>query len=339
MVRACKPTPGPSQCAQLWRPPSRARFAARPVTDRRRRPHSAPSAARRSLRMPGSGRAAWTATSSRIASARAAPGAIRTGAAAWRTPTSRGYERFEPEPEDTRRAACGGRPSGGRTRRRIARPPRRRSAAGSRAGGGDDRPAARAAAGHHARGRRLDRPAGVRRRAAAPPAAALGRPGRGSRVRRQLRRPGVRRGGYAVRLRRLGGSQRRGSSGAGSLRDPRLPGLGVLALLGGAVLGRRLRRRPEHRRGQSDSHAGPTLSASLAPTRPPASRRAAATTQAPLRQPAASRSCSPMASPPGPSLPARHDAPRRQRLRLQRRRRTAAWSRSGSASGTAPPAT
>ena len=85
-------TPGPRLAASgapmhnggpTCRPPSRARFAARHATDRRRRLPSAPSAVRRSHQPARRDRAAWTATSSRSGSGtravRGRPGADATG--------------------------------------------------------------------------------------------------------------------------------------------------------------------------------------------------------------------------------------------------------------------
>ena len=200
MVRACKPTPGPSQCRSYGDPQAgrdslpdlspidAAGRILHPVRlgdtlgcphppawhGPRRAPGSDPRASLRRRSVP----ARW-----RGGRRRARLRALRAGAGG-----HAGAPRAEAD-----RAEAGLLP--GPRARGGAHP-----AAGTRAGGGDDRPAPRAAARHHARGRRLDRPAGDRCRATTPPAAALGRPGRGCRVRRQLRRRGVRGGGICLRL-------------------------------------------------------------------------------------------------------------------------------------------
>ena len=120
---------GAGTMPQIWRPQSRARSDARPATDRPRRPPSARSADRRFRRTPASGRAAWTATSSRIGSASGAPAGIRIGVAAWPTKGPRATSGSSLNPGTRRHADRSVRANSGRMRSTT----RARAAAGAAA--------------------------------------------------------------------------------------------------------------------------------------------------------------------------------------------------------------
>ena len=255
-VRASE-SPRQAQCARIWRPPSRARSAARPATDRRRQPPSAPSAARRSLRMPASGRAAWIATSSRTASAHAAPGGdpYRRGGTA----------------DDGRPAATSASSRSRRTRRRAGRcgrgeQRRDRLRRGSRWPPRPDRPSLTgdapdltrdvATTGRTARRwcRRLPplRSAGDDE----PPRRRADRAGRTSTTTTTRRYDEA---GYPYSTTEWEDAPRAPLLGSRRLRHPRLSRARRAGAAGRRRPGRRLRRRPEHGRRRSDATPSPTI--------------------------------------------------------------------------------